>query len=61
VLAKFEYGCGAGDHTAYGIVAASSESEALSNVPESVRAKATAVSVSQISAEQIRAYHTAAA
>ena len=59
VLAKFEYGCMTGDHTAYGVVQAADADAATRLVPESLRSKATVSEVTRISADQIRAYHAA--
>jgi hypothetical protein len=56
-LSKWEWGCQSGDHTGYQIVKASSESEALKVVPESVRAKARAIKVARFDAAEIRALH----
>ena len=56
-LAKWEWGCMSGDHTGYAFVDASSEQDALKMVPESLRAKARAVKVSQFTAEQIKSFH----
>ena len=59
-LSTFKYGCGSGDHTAYALVSASSESEARRLVPRLVRDKAHVRPVGPITAEQVRQYHTAA-
>jgi hypothetical protein len=59
-LGKFEYGCGTGDHTAYGIVQASDIEAATRLVPEFLRDKATISEVDHVSADQIRQYHQAA-
>jgi len=57
VLAKYEYGCMAGDHTAYAFVDAPNETSARNYVPSSLRAKARFVEVSQFTPEQIKSFH----
>ena len=58
-LKQWEFGCLSGDHTAYGTISASSESEALGAVPESVRPRAHAVKVTQFTTQQVKALHQA--
>ena len=57
VLAKFKWGCGAGDHTGYAIVEAESKSEAQNIIPTFLRDKADIVELNEFSPEQIKAYH----
>ena len=57
VLARFEWGCMTGDHTAYAIVDAESEAAARGMVPEVVRGKARLRPVSRITPEQIESFH----
>jgi hypothetical protein len=57
VLAKFEWGCMAGDHTGYALVQAGSEAEALNIVPASIRSEARAIKVVKFTPEQIKAFH----
>ncbi len=56
VLAKFEFGCKQGDHTAYAIVRGT-EASALELVPKFLRGKAKIVPVEAITPDQIRAFH----
>ena len=57
VLEQFSFGCMSGDHTAYAMVMASSEQEALKLVPESIRDKAKAIKVSKLTAADIKKFH----
>ena len=57
VLKEFNWACGSGDHTGYGIVEARSESEARQVVPEFVRSKAEVIPVSKMTPETIRSLH----
>ncbi len=57
VLHQFQFGCAAGDHTAYAIVDTKTDKDAWNMVPESVRQKAHVQSVSEITPDQIRSYH----
>ena len=56
-LAKFDFGCMSGDHTAYAIVTASSEDAALKMVPEDLRSKAKAIKVMKFTAKDIQMAH----
>lgn len=56
-LDNWYWGCKDGDHTGYEIIQAGSKEEALSTVPESLRDKAKATEVGQITAEDIAAFH----
>jgi hypothetical protein len=56
-LSEWKFGCQTGDHTAYAIVQASNEQEALRLVPDVVRSKARVEKVDQFSPDQIRAFH----
>jgi len=56
-LAKFDWGCMAGDHTAYAIVEAASESAARDLLPASERSKAKVVKVEKLTVEQIKSFH----
>ena len=57
VLAKFDWGCSAGEHKAWAVVETDSESSARNMVPETVRSKAHVVEVSKLTPEQIRKAH----
>lgn len=57
VLAKYEFGCGKGDHTGYAMVKAASEKEAIKLVPEFLREQAKIVEVAPYTPEQIRSFH----
>ena len=59
VLAKFEWGCAKGDHTAYGIVKAENQTAALNYVPRLVRSKAIVQEVARVTPDDIRSYHRA--
>jgi hypothetical protein len=61
ILGKFDYGCRAGDHTAYAIVDANSKNDALKLVPTFLQNKARVVEVDKITPEMIRSFHTMAA
>jgi hypothetical protein len=61
ILGKFDYGCKAGDHTAYAIVDANSKNDALKLVPTFLQNKARVVEVDKITPEMIRSFHTKAA
>ena len=56
-LAKWEWGCMAGDHTGYAIVEAASDSAAAKMVPAEVQAKAKIVKLNKFTAEQIKSFH----
>ncbi len=56
-LAKYEWGCMAGDHTGYAIVEARSESEAKETIPDFLKGKARVVKLNMFTPEQIREYH----
>lgn len=56
-LNKFEFGCKAGDHTAYAIVMASNEDDALKLVPENLRDKAKAIKLTKFTAKDIQMAH----
>jgi hypothetical protein len=56
-LAGWEWGCMAGDHTAYKFVHAKSEAEALKSVPESVRDKAKAIKVTKMTPAMLKSAH----
>jgi hypothetical protein len=57
VLAKYEWGCMSGDHTAYIKVQAKNESEALKTVPASIRSKARAIKMTKFTLEEIQKFH----
>ncbi len=59
-LNRFYFGCDAGDHTAYAIVDASSESVARAMVPSFVEHKVRVRPVGQYTPDQIRSFHRAA-
>jgi hypothetical protein len=61
VLAKYEWGCMAGDHTGYAIVEARSESEAKETIPAFLGGKARIVKLNKFTPEQIREFHRKAA
>lgn len=57
VLADYEWGCMAGDHTGYAIVEARSASEVKDNIPSFLRGKARVVQLNKFTPEQIREFH----
>jgi hypothetical protein len=57
VLAEYEWGCMAGDHTGYAIVEARSESEAKGPIPAFLGGKARVVKLNKFTPEQIRGFH----
>ncbi len=57
VLGEFDWGCMAGDHTAYGVVEARTEAEAREMVPAIVRSKARIVTVDKVTPDMIRSFH----
>jgi hypothetical protein len=56
-LAKYEWGCMAGDHTGYAIVEARSESEVKETIPAFLGGKARVVKLNKFTPEQIRDFH----
>lgn len=56
-LAKYEWGCMAGDHTGYAIIEAKSDGEAAGHVPAFLRGKAHVVKLNRFTPEQIREFH----
>ncbi len=57
VLNRFEFGCKAGDHTAYAMVVAGSDEQAMKVVPEPMREKARVVKLNKFSQKEIKAFH----
>ncbi|HQT98817.1 MAG: hypothetical protein ACYDAX_02845 [Desulfobacteria bacterium] len=57
LLARYEWGCMAGDHTGYAIVEARSETEAKETIPDFLRGKARTVKLNKFTPEQIREFH----
>ncbi len=57
VLAGYDWGCMAGDHTGYAIVDAGSESEAKKTIPTFLQGKARVVKLNKFTPEQIRDFH----
>jgi hypothetical protein len=57
VLARYEWGCMAGDHTGYAIVDARSESEVKATIPPFLAGKARVVRLNRFTPEQIRDFH----
>ncbi len=56
-LNNWYWGCMEGDHTGYEIVQATTSTEALKIVPESLRAKAEATRLNKFTAEQVASFH----
>jgi hypothetical protein len=57
VLADYEWGCMAGDHTGYAIVEARSESEIKGTIPAFLAGKARVVKLNKFTPDQIREFH----
>lgn len=57
LLAKTEWGCMSGDHTAYLFVVAKNETEAKNMLPESMRDIAKIVKVNKFTTKQIESMH----
>ncbi len=57
VLGKFDFGCKAGDHTAYAIVDANTKDDALKLVPAFLRDSARIGEVGKMTPEMIRSFH----
>ncbi|HLC29254.1 MAG TPA: hypothetical protein VJM51_00545 [Dehalococcoidia bacterium] len=57
LLAEYEWGCMAGDHTGYLTIEASSGSEAQNAVPSFIRSKARIVATNKFTPDQIRSFH----
>lgn len=58
-LAKWDWGCGTGDHTGYCVVEAASKDAALMMVPQAERAKAKVIGLNKFTIEQIKSFHEA--
>ena len=56
-LAKFEWGCMAGDHRGWATVEARNESEVQNLIPSSLRGKTQIVPVTKFTPDQIRSFH----
>jgi hypothetical protein len=56
-LGAWDWGCVAGNHTAYRMVKAADETAALAMVPESVRSKARAMKLMKMTPAQLAAAH----
>jgi len=57
-LAKWDWGCGSGDHTGYLIVDAASDEAALSQVPPSQRAVAKLQKLNKFTAAEVKSLHS---
>ena len=60
-LDKFVYGCKEGDHTAYAIVDADTEKDALALVPDSLLDSACITKVDKFTVDEIETFHSRAA
>ena len=61
VLGRFDFGCKAGDHTAYAIVDVNTKNDALKLVPSFLQNSARILEVGKITPEMVRSFHTKAA
>lgn len=57
LLAKYDWGCGVGDHTGYAVMEAASEAAAREAVPSFVRGRARVASVGKLTPSQVQAFH----
>ena len=57
VLARYEWGCMAGDHTGYATLEAGSEEEIRKTIPSFLAGKARVVKLNKFTPEQIRDFH----
>jgi hypothetical protein len=57
VLSKFEWGCMAGDHTAYAFLEAKSEADVKQMLPKDVQATAKIQKVEKFTPDQIEKFH----
>ena len=57
VLARYDWGCMAGDHTGYATIEAGSEASARNMVPALVRNKTRVIEVGKFTPGQIRSFH----
>lgn len=57
LLAKFDWGCMAGEHTGWAVVEAESESDARNIIPTFLRSKAHVVKVDKFTPQQIKSAH----
>ncbi len=55
-LTHFHWGCKVGDHTAYAIIEAENEQEALLSIPTVVRNKAKAIKVIQYDPKDVQGW-----
>jgi hypothetical protein len=58
-LAKFDFGCLHGEHTAFGRIDAASEKAACDEIPSSLRPKARVTQVDRFTPDQVRKFHQA--
>lgn len=56
-MKQFKWGCMAGNHTAWAIVDADDPDEAKKMVPASLRYKAKASEIDEITPEQVKSFH----
>jgi len=56
-LKMWDFGCKSGDHTGYLVINASSEEQALSKVPASIRDKAKAIKITKFTSQEIAEAH----
>ena len=56
-LAKWDFGCEDGDHTAYSIVTAADKEAALAMVPENVRGNAKVIMMTKFTAADLKKAH----
>lgn len=57
ILAKFDWGCMAGDHTGWAVIEAESRSALEDKLPSSILDGARVVEVKKFTPEQVRSFH----
>jgi hypothetical protein len=57
ILAKFDWGCMAGDHTGWAVIEAESKARLEDKLPLSILDRARIVEVGKFTPEQIRSFH----
>lgn len=57
VLAKYEFGCMAGDHRGWAIVDADNVNAVRNLIPDTLRSKSRIVPLTEFTPDQIRSFH----
>lgn len=56
-IMNFDWGCQAGEHTAWAFIEAENEPQALLSVPPSLRSKARAIQLNKFTPQTVEEYH----